>query len=110
MLLLFSHEDAVLLSLSCSQSGKHMLKQSSGTLQEIMAREQGMLMEELAHFVNVVEGRSELTGQDVQEWTMGQYMDHVFEVGYDDTHRLTAGNASSRPHILFIYSFVSLTS
>ena len=45
-----------------------------------MSREQGMLMDELSHFVNVLERRSDLTGQHVQQWTMGQYMDHVFPV------------------------------
>lgn len=49
--------------------------------QEIMQREQCMLMGELAQFVNALEHRSDLTGTTVEHWTMGQYMDHVFPVG-----------------------------
>ena len=45
-----------------------------------MLREQGMLMDELSQLVNFLEKRSDLTGQHVQAWTMGQYMDHVFPV------------------------------
>ncbi|KAK9813706.1 hypothetical protein WJX73_004214 [Symbiochloris irregularis] len=46
--------------------------------QEIMQREQCMLMGELAQFVNALEHRSDLKGSTVEQWTMGQYMDHVF--------------------------------
>ncbi|KAK9813731.1 hypothetical protein WJX73_005548 [Symbiochloris irregularis] len=45
--------------------------------QERMQREHCMLMGELAPFVNALEQRSDLKGSTVEQWTMGQYMDHV---------------------------------
>lgn len=47
-----------------------------------MQREQCMLMGELAQFVNALEHRSDLKGSAVEQWTMGQYMDHVFPVSH----------------------------
>ncbi|KAK9828978.1 hypothetical protein WJX72_003179 [[Myrmecia] bisecta] len=45
---------------------------------QIMSREQEMLLQELAEFVNLVETRSDLTVQDAKTWTMEQLVDTIF--------------------------------
>eukprot|EP00891_Asterochloris_glomerata_P001785 jgi/Astpho2/1785/Aster-x0495 len=45
---------------------------------EIMAREQEILCEELAQFVNVLEGRTDLGVADAKRWTLKEWMATIF--------------------------------
>ncbi len=60
---------------SPEQKGKILL-----WLQEIMAREQEILCEELAQFVNVLEGRTDLGVADAKRWTLKEWMATIFPV------------------------------
>ena len=56
-------------------------------LQEIMAREQEILCEELAQFVNVLEGRTDLGVADAKRWTLKEWMATIFPVRQPATGR-----------------------
>ncbi len=45
-----------------------------------MVREQEMLLEELAAFINMVEGRTDLSLDDARTWTLQQWVDTIFPV------------------------------
>lgn len=49
-------------------------------LQEIMAREQELLLEEFTRFVGVLDGRSDLTIEQAKSWTMNELMEGIHPV------------------------------
>ena len=49
-------------------------------LQEIMAREQELLLEEFTRFVGVLDGRSNLTIEQAKSWTMNELMEGIHPV------------------------------
>ena len=52
-----------------------------------MAREQEILCEELAQFVNVLEGRTDLGVADAKRWTLKEWMSTIFPVRRPATGR-----------------------
>ena len=53
-------------------------------LQEIMSREQELLLEELATFVNLVDGKPHSTHHtaDAKQWTMHELMQNIFPASF----------------------------
>ena len=49
-------------------------------LQEIMAREQELLLEEFTHFVGLLNNRTDLTVQHGKAWTMDELMENIHPV------------------------------
>ena len=49
-------------------------------LQEIMAREQELLLEEFTQFVGLLDGRTDLTVQHAKFWTMDELMESIHPV------------------------------
>lgn len=49
-------------------------------MQEIMAREQELLLDEFTKFVGVLDGRNDLTIQQAKSWTMSELMDDIHPV------------------------------
>lgn len=49
-------------------------------LQEIMAREQELLLEEFTRFVGLLDNRTDLTVQHAKAWTMDKLMDTIHPV------------------------------
>ena len=52
----------------------------STMLQEIMAREQELLLEEFTQFVGLLDGRTDLTVQHAKVWTMDELMESIHPV------------------------------
>lgn len=50
------------------------------TSQEIMAREQELLLEEFTQFVGLLDGRTNLTVQHAKLWTMDKLMESIHPV------------------------------
>lgn len=50
------------------------------TSQEIMAREQELLLEEFIQFVGLLDGRTDLTVQHAKLWTMDELMESIHPV------------------------------
>lgn len=48
--------------------------------QEIMAREQELLLEEFTQFVGLLDGRTDLTVQHAKLWTMDELMESIHPV------------------------------
>lgn len=55
-------------------------------LQEIMALEQELLLEEFTRFVGLLDNRTELTVQHAKAWNMGELMESIHSVRL--THKL----------------------
>lgn len=49
-------------------------------VQEIMAREQELLLEEFTRFVGLLDGRGDLTVQHAKSWTMDELMESIHPV------------------------------
>ena len=54
-----------------------------------MAREQEILCEEVAQFVNVLEGRTDLGVADAKRWTLKEWMTTIFPVRPQATSKIT---------------------
>lgn len=57
---------------------------------EIMVREQEMLLDELAQFMNLVEGRSDITLSMAKQWTVEQMVENIFPRYINKLKRLLA--------------------
>jgi hypothetical protein len=49
-------------------------------LQEIMAREQELLLEEFTRFVGLLDNRTDLTVQHAKAWNMDELMENIHPV------------------------------
>ena len=65
-------------------------------VQEIMAREQELLLEEFTRFVGLLDGRSDLTVQHAKSWTMDELMDSIHPVSWHICTCMQACHSSTR--------------
>ena len=84
-------------------------------LQEIMAREQELLLEEFTRFVGLLDNRTDLTVQDAKAWNMDELMENIHPVRLihkplDSTQHLPFALHCQQPYITCLPGMACLSS